>query len=122
VAQLELLELVLQLDFLSAGKVHALWKQLLLLQQLSEVPLLACTGLHLWVVRTALYLVLAVWMSETLPILIVLYSFASDILQFLQKRRWELEGARQDLVLSQMIISGLVDHQLWLMGRSHLLL
>jgi hypothetical protein len=46
VAQLELLELVLQLDFLSVGKVEALRKQLLLLQQLSEVPLLACAGLN----------------------------------------------------------------------------
>jgi hypothetical protein len=46
VAQLELLELVLQLDFLSAGKVLAFRKQLLLLQQLSEVPLLACAGLN----------------------------------------------------------------------------
>ena len=45
-AQLELLELVLQLDFLSVGKVEALRKQLLLLQQLSEVPLLACAGLN----------------------------------------------------------------------------
>ena len=61
-------------------------------------------------------------MSEILPILIVLYSFVSDILHFLQKRRWELEGARQVLVLSQMIISGLVDHQLRLMHRSYLLL
>jgi len=41
VAQLQLLELFLQLYLLSVGEIELLRKLLLLLQQLSEVPLFA---------------------------------------------------------------------------------
>ena len=83
--QLQLLELVLQLYLLSVGEIELLGKQLLLLQQLSEVPLFAGARLNLLVVHSYLILVLILNLIGIQLILIVLYSASLNILELLRK-------------------------------------
>ena len=72
VAQLQLLELVLQLYLLSVGEIELLRKLLLLLQQLSEVPLFAGARLNQLVVHAYLHSTLVLLLIG-IQILTVLY-------------------------------------------------
>jgi len=98
VAQLQLLELVLQLYLLSVGEIELLRKLRVLLQQVSEVPLLAGAGLNQLVDHAYLHSILALKLIGIQLILTVLYSAASNILQLLRKRWSGLETALSELV------------------------
>ena len=75
----------LQLYFLSVGEIELLRKQLLLVQQLSEVPLFTGARLNLLVVHAYLILVLILNLIGIQLILIVLYSASLNILELLRK-------------------------------------
>ena len=96
-AQLQLLELVLQLYLLSVGEIELLRKLLLLLQQLSEVPLFAGARLNHLVVYAYLHSILDLLLIG-IQILTVLYPASSNILQLLRKRWSGLENALRELV------------------------
>jgi hypothetical protein len=97
VAQLQLLELVLQLYLLSVGEIELLRKLLLLLQQLSEVPLFAGARLNHLVVHAYLHSILVLLLIG-IRILTVLYPASLNILQLLRKRWSGLENALCELV------------------------
>jgi len=97
VAQLQLLELVLQLYLLSVGEIELLRKLLLLLQQLSEVPLFAGASLNHLVVHAYLHSILVLLLIG-IQILTVLYPASFNILQLLRKRWSGLENALCELV------------------------
>ena len=96
--QLQLLELVLQLYLLSVGEIELLGKQLLLLKQLSEVPLFTGVRWNQLVVHAYMILVLILNFIGIQLILIVLYSASLNILQLLRKRWSGLETALCELV------------------------
>ena len=96
-AQLQLLELVLQLYLLSVGEIELLRKLLLLLQQLSEVPLFASARLNHLVVHAYLHSILVLLLIG-IQILTVLYPASLNILQLLRKRWSGLENALCELV------------------------
>ena len=121
-AQLKLFELVLQLDFLSIGKVKLLWKLCLLLQQLLEVPLLACAGLYQLVIIVAMYLVLVLYMVRIQLILMMLYPSALNIFQLLCKRKSWLEAVWNRLAIDLRIIQKRIHYQLLLLYRRQLVL
>jgi hypothetical protein len=97
VTQLQLLELFLQLYLLSVGEIELLRKLLLLLQQLSEVPLFAGAGLNQLVVHAYLHSILVLLLIG-IQILTVLYPASFNILQLLRKRWSGLENALCELV------------------------
>ena len=121
-AQLELFELVLQLDFLSIGKVKLLWKLRLLLQQLLEVPLLACAGLNQLVIIAAMYLVLVLYMVRIQLIMMMLYPSALNIFQLLCKRESWQKAVCNRLAIDLRIIQKRIHYQLLLLYRRQLVL
>ena len=96
-AQLQLLELVLQLYLLSVGEIELLRKLRVLLQQVSEVPLLAGAGLNQLVDHAYLHSILVLLLIG-IQILTVLYPASLNILQLLRKRWSGLENALCELV------------------------
>lgn len=121
-AQLKLFELVLQLDFLSIGKVKLLWKLRLLLQQLLEVPLLACAGLNQLVIIAAMYLVLVLYMVRIQLIMMMLYPSALNIFQLLCKRESWQKAVCNRLAIDLRIIQKRIHYQLLLLYRRQLVL